>query len=175
MKKIFFGIFILVFILLVGCASAWGVSSVYTRDNPLRLNPNGTTTITFNLQNLVGGEDLRIKAEVVNGTEYAEIIGADEYDLPLGSKDVGVNVMVTSPSQEGEYLIGIAFSTITSGQGPGVVLGQSIVKNFYLNSEVTPVVTEEKAGVQWYVWVIIVVVAIAIILWFVLKPKKKKK
>ncbi len=54
-------------ILLIGLASAFGVGAPYWEDNPLVMERGTTKNVEINLQNMVGNDDVSVKAELKGG------------------------------------------------------------------------------------------------------------
>lgn len=161
---------------------AFGVTSPYWKERPLEMAPGETQIVTLLLQNMVGTENVRVRAEIINGSEIAEIIDPNkEYYVPLGTKNVTVNLRITIPSSapEGkEYIVGVAFTTIKEGTGGGVVTGTGIEKYFPVvvktpTRPTAPKVSEKKLPI-WIVVVIIIAIVLFII-WLLIRKKKEIK
>ena len=86
------------------------------------------------LQNMDGTEDVRLKAELVAGGNIATLADEElEYLVPLGRKDINVNLKITIPEDavQGErYAVGVSFKE-TPKEGEGEMLGTTamITKN----------------------------------------------
>ncbi|MEM1536163.1 MAG: hypothetical protein QXQ82_03210 [Candidatus Pacearchaeota archaeon] len=173
---------VIAFLFSFTSVKAFGVTSPYWKERPLEMAPGEIATVTLLLQNMVGTEHIRVRAEIINGTEIAEIIDpSKEYFVPLGAKNVTVNLRIIIPSSapEGkEYTIGIAFTTIKPSTGGGVVLGTSIEKYFPVvvrtPTPPTPPSVQEKKFPIWLIIVIILAVLIFVI-WLLTRKKKGKE
>ena len=119
----------LVFVLLtlvifsVSIISAAGVSTPYWSTNPLKLGPGESLIITLGLQNMVGSDDITLRANITNGNEIARIIDTNtDYFVPLGSNNVTVNIEVNIPENaepERTYNVQVSFVQIGSEGGGG--------------------------------------------------------
>ena len=119
-------------VLLISCVSAFGVSSSYWKGNPLKISPGETRTATLYLQNMVGGEDITVKAVLLKGKEIASV-EEKNYLVRAGTKDTEVPVKVSVPSDSdfgGEYQVTVGFNTITPGQEGTVSMGVGIENSF---------------------------------------------
>ena len=98
-KVVFAGL--LSFLLAAHFVSAFGVTSFYYEGRPLVMMPGESRNISLILQNMVGNDDMKATAEITEGREIAVILdgldGEAEYLVPLGVKDVQVNIKVRMP------------------------------------------------------------------------------
>lgn len=127
-SKILIGI---VFLLLVAqLVSAFGISSMYHKNNPLLMLPGETREIALGLQNMVGGEDLLFKVEVIG--EVAEIIDpSKEYLVPFGNSNTPVNIRISIPEDTpfGQTkTISVSVKTIPSKDGEMLQMNAGLVK-----------------------------------------------
>ena len=107
MKKDFRGLLIisvLCFISLISVisfVSGLGISSSYHSKNPLIMAPGESMDIIFGrFQNVVGDYDMVVGVELLGGGEIAEITDSSlEYSVPLGRKDIAVNMRVSIPNR----------------------------------------------------------------------------
>lgn len=178
MKKELLIFSVLALILFMSNASAWGVSSHYTEGNPVVIYPGKSEVVSFVLQNMVESGDIKVKAIITSGSEYASIIGPSEYLVPLGNNNVEVKLNVTAPETEGRYGVTINFETIP-GSGQGVMIGSSIDKRFNLLSSkgappIIPPVEPTQPTTIWP-WIIAIIVVVAVVLVILLTRKKGKK
>ncbi len=119
-KSIASAIFILTILLIsfFGFVSAAGVSTPYWSTNPLKLQPGESTVISLGLQNMVGSDDITLRANMTRGNEIARIIDANtEYFVPLGSDDVTANieVKISQNAEAGKvYDLEVSFLQVSS-------------------------------------------------------------
>lgn len=114
-----------IFVLLASFISAFGVSSHYWGDNPLKLAPGESKEVVLGLQNMVGGEDLTLEAMVTNDEGIIASI-ADEksiYSVPFGTKDreILVNVSVPGDAEAGKIYKVIVSLRQISTEGGGML------------------------------------------------------
>ena len=84
-------------VFLIGFVSAFGVSSDYWVGNPLKISPGETKTISLRLQNIIGAEDIKVKAILKDGQGIATTESKD-YLVKAGTKDTEVPITVSIPS-----------------------------------------------------------------------------
>ena len=122
---------------------AMGVTSPYWDDRPLRMYPGETQNIQFELQNMIGDEDVQIRAEVAGGQEIAKITDKSKiYSVPLGTKDAKVNVRITVPksAKAGDVIgVDLSFTTVANSKPGQLKLGSAFESKFSV------VVTEKPA------------------------------
>jgi len=180
-----FGMFLLVMLSFISFGSAFGIAvSYWDPDNPLRLEPGDSADISFRLQN-IGGEDLTLRAELVEGGEIATIIDESlEYFVPAGSEGVKTNIRIRIP--EGtplgtRYKVAVDYIQIADDEGEMVQVAAKIVQNIPVVVGTETLVLEEpqfasaKEGISPSMWIVLgvlVALVIAAILYF---RKKKKK
>ncbi len=145
MKKIF--VFAIVLLVIAPFVNAFGVSSPYWEEKPLAMYPGQTNDLQLQLQNMVGSEEMRFTASVVEGADIAKLTDKETvYSVPLGRKDVKVNLKVEVPETAqlyGNYNIKVQFKQIAEEQGGAVGLSGSVIQTI-------PVVikSEEELGPQ---------------------------
>lgn len=177
-KNKIIGVFSLVVgILLAVNVLALGVSSPYWSGNPLTMYPGETKTVSLELQNMVGSDDVALQASLIQGDEIAVLTDSDLiYEVPAGTKDTKVNIEVEIPenAQVGqEYSIGLSFTTVTPGQQGGFNLGSSIEQYFNVK------VIEKTEGIEETVWIdswkilLVILVIVAVIVYFATRKKSK--
>ena len=181
-KIIIFSMFLLV--ILNYNVNAFGVSSPYWDENPLLVYAGETKEITMVLQNMVGGEDMTLKAELNSGKEIATLTDQiTTYNVPFGTSNIPVHLRISIPADAKpgqEWPVGISFKTITENRG-GVTLGGAIDKGFRVKviERPQPTTSVYKTGKalsgleQLGGFVILVVILLILIL--VIKYFHKKK
>lgn len=155
---------------------AVGVAQPYWEGNPLRISPGGSEDVELTLQNMVGDEDVVLRAELVDGAGIATLPSKVDYDVKFGTSDTKVPVTVKIPGEAElgkEYTVKLSFKTVTPGEQGGVSLGLGYEVNFdVLVVEETEM--SESSGIQWILWVIGIIVLV-LIMWVVLRALSKKK
>lgn len=169
-------------ILLISFASAFGVSSPVWKGNPLPVSPGEMKSVNLTLQNMIGGDDITIKAVLTKGSEIASVEEKD-YLIKAGTKDTKVQVDVRIPPSvpiDTTYVVTVSFQTVNSGAGGGVAIGTGIDTSFdVLVVPLAPVEEGEKLSPEegkstLAYWIIGAIILIVIIIAIVLKKKKKK-
>jgi hypothetical protein len=185
-KILVFGlcIVLLAALALMPFAEAYGASAPYWRTNPLDLMPGESHEFAFTLQNMVGGEDVTLKAEVKRGSEIAEIIDASNiYFVPYGSNDVLVNVLVTAPenAQSGEeYDVVLSFTRVNTDDSGMLTLSTGMEKLFKVKigdmaayAEVPTSETRDSQSGGIIAIMLVAVIAIAVVSFYLVKRRKK--
>jgi len=169
-------------ILLISFASAFGVSSPFWRGNPISVSPGETGSVNLTLQNMIGTEDITVRAVLTKGSEIASVEEKD-YLIKAGTKDTKVQVDIRIPPSvpvDTSYVVAVSFETVNSGAGGGVAIGTGIDTNFdVLVVPLTPVIEKtelspEEGKSTLVYWVIGAIILIAIAIAIVLKKGKKK-
>jgi len=175
-SKFGFG-FLIALLLLSPLASAFGITAPYWETKPLVMLPGESIDFALILQNMDGTEDVVLKAELVSGGNIATLTDDElEYLVPLGRKDINVNLKVTIPedaSPGDSYSVSVAFKEIsTDEEGKMVQMTSGITKSVPVivkSEEVLP--EEEEKGFPTTMVVLLLV--IIVILWYILFKKKK--
>lgn len=178
MRNILLALFLLVISSL--SVHAVGVSAPYWMGNPVALEPGEEKIVTLELQNMVGGEDLKLRAYFKQESEVAEFVDADtDYDLPFGTQDLKVNIIVKVPNnaQIGQkYLVDLAFRSVSSGNGDGPVqLAAEIGKKFEVlvieRPKATAQAVSRESGYSGYS--LLAVLVLIILAWLLFHRKHK--
>ena len=78
--------------------TAFGATCPYWSENPLTISPGEEKEISCILQNMLGGKDIKLKAEITSGLEIATLTDSNtEYIVPFGREDIKVNLKVKIP------------------------------------------------------------------------------
>src|SRR3989344_7195538 len=105
-----------IFLFSLSFVFAFGPSSPYWKDRPIYLNPGESLTFDITLQNLVGGEEVTLKASTNNN----EIVllpegNPKEYIIPFGRDDIKVPVKISVPKSADigtRYDIAVSFKQV---------------------------------------------------------------
>ncbi|MBI4158998.1 hypothetical protein HY500_01935 [Candidatus Woesearchaeota archaeon] len=130
MKRVF--VFAITLLFIAPFANAFGVSSPYWDEKPLVMYPGQSNDLQLQLQNMVGDENMKLTASVVEGGDIARLTDEDiVYDVPLGRKDVKVGVRVDIPGNAqlyGNYKIKVQFKQVAKESSGTVGLSGSVVQ-----------------------------------------------
>ena len=185
-------IILLVIILLVNFVdfvNAVGVASSYWRDNPLMISPGETKTIYLGLQNMVGTEDITLKAVLKQGSEIATT-EEKTYFVKAGTKDTQVPITISIPEDvplNTEYQVTVSFQTVTVGTGGAVALGTGIETTF--DVALVPKVLAPEAVIEGIIGeaptqqksplipllILAIIIILIIIILIIYKKKNKEK
>src|SRR3989338_427811 len=123
--KKFSGMLLLSILVLPLFAAAYGVSSPFWDTRPLVLQPGQTEDIILELQNLVGGNDILLRARVAEGAEIVTLLDENlDYYVPFGSQNVYSRVRISVPedARDGQsWKVGILFTAIPLSEEGGMV------------------------------------------------------
>lgn len=186
-KKLIIPIFFLIFISTF--IYAWGPGGLYSAGIPLVLSPGDSKEVVIELQNLVGGGDLKIQATLLKGLEITSLDNSIIYDVPFGRNDIPVKLQINIPKDAKigtDYTVTILFSPVSSGSDGGFIpMSGAIEKTFPVQvrekavplvvSPPAPVVVAEKTNTNsnatFYLVFGLIILIIAIILYYLFKGK----
>jgi hypothetical protein len=141
-KRIIVGILMGLFLLQY--VSAFGVSTIYSNNFPLRLRPGEEKETFFLLSNVIEGDnDVVINVDLVAGGEIAHIVSSThKYSLSQGTEaEVPITIKIPRDALPGsEYRVGAIFKPAPMGQGVGNVqflvnIGKSFPVKIIRNDE----------------------------------------
>lgn len=168
------GILVGMLILISGSVSAFAVSSAYWKGNPITIYPGETRDIQVILQNMAGTEDIRAKGVILEGFEIAQITDPEDvYLVPLGGKTT-VNIRLSIPEDaevEDEYSLRVSFTTMATESAGPLGFGSGVERTF-------PVIVIKEPTPETASWIIYLAVGILValmIVFFVLRKKRKGK
>jgi hypothetical protein len=178
-NKVITGMFALV--LLSSLASAAGVTAFYwtgENERPLYLQPGETKDIIFELQNMVGSDEISFKVQIIKGSEFIKLLDSNEvYEVPAQTQNIPVKVRVTMPSSAvpgDRHNIGLSFTAVNPN-ARGFSLGSAFDKYFdiVVPTEKAPIVEENTdSNSKTYIYLILAIIILSIIIWFVRRNKK---
>ena len=124
----------IVSLILVGSvpfASALGLTFPFF-GSTIEIYEGETTVVTFLLQNMVGGNDVNVRVQLLEGQEIARLIdGKDVYRVPFGRKDIPINIQLKVPENpEDTYPVKFSVTTIPAEGGRQVELAVGLEKRF---------------------------------------------
>lgn len=157
-------------LMLVSLVSAFGVSSPYWDGNPLVMDRGETTTVYLNLQNMVGDEDVKVKAELVQGADVTSL-PKEIYLVKQGTSDTLIPLKISVPKDAipgDKKAIKVEFKTIQEGVGGiSMATGMSVFFDVVAGDEIA------ETNKTMIISLIVGLIVLAIILWLILKKKKK--
>jgi hypothetical protein len=177
-------IFGIALIISLSCVvSAFGAGSPYYPDNPLYMNPGETRDVTLRLQNMVGEDDVTLRAEVTAGEGVASLTDENlDYLVPIMTKDVPVNLKVEVPAGVAEgtkYTVAISFTQVAEEEGRMVQFQGSIGKSFDVIVGTGAAVTAAAAGegVEGEglgLWWVVIAVVVIVVIYLIVRLRKRK-
>lgn len=153
-----------------------GVANSYWDDNPLKLAPGESTTISLRLQN---EEEEQITMETSIDSQIASLVDGNEYDVPPNRVSVPVYIDVEIPEDAEigtEYIILVSFKQVSSGEGGMLRLSQGITGKVpveVVGEQESELYGEPGEGSN-FVWVIITILLL-ITLFSVSAIRKRKR
>lgn len=175
---------VLLFIIISLNINAAGVSSPYWDENPMYVQPGEIKEFSYTLQNMVGNEDITLKAEIEAGSDIMEFVDEDNlYEVPFGRSDVVAKMKITVPknAKEGdEWSVGVKFTTATQNvEGKPLAIGSAFSKGFkvIVGKKPEPLVQVIKEGSKEspQFLTLLISLGVLIILVFLVKYLYKKK
>ena len=132
--KVILGIFLGMLFLAVP-SFAFGVTAPYWEGNPLSLQPGESKEVRLELQNMVGGKDITLRASLKEGQEIAQFIDASQvYAIPYLKEGVPVHLKIVIPPRTKIgtlHKVTLAFSTTELQQdNQGLQIIAEIEKSF---------------------------------------------
>ncbi len=149
------------------------MSSSYWDGNPLHLARGETKIVKLNLQNMVGDEDVRVKAILHNGGEIAELDG-EIFNVLAHTSDSIAPLKITIPR---DYSIGrltrvgVEFKTIPANDAGSVAMGTGMGVAFDVIVSEGEIV---KPKIGWAAGIILFIVALIIIIIIIIIKRKKQ-
>lgn len=165
---------ILSLFILINFVSAAGIVSPYWKDYPLEMYFGETKTANFILQNMVGTEDITVKAEIVDGTNIATL-EQDTYTAPIGTSDTIIPITITIPKEFDKSVqkVTLKVKSVTQDTGGMITLGTGWTTSFNV------ILSEKPISKTTLIWIIIsiliiLIILVLIILLLLLKRKNNK-
>jgi hypothetical protein len=170
-KLIFETIFTI--LILISFIGASGIVSPYWKDYPLEMNFGETKVANFVLQNMVGTEDITVKAELKRGTDIASL-EKDTYTARAGTSDTIIPVKIIIPKDYDKSLqqIQLEVKTVETGQGGMITLGTGWTTSFNVIISEKPISKEFLIGIIMAM-IIVLIILVLIILILVLRKRTK--
>ncbi len=182
-------VLVLFFVFLVfslQVVSAAGAGTYYSKNNPLKMYPGQEKEIILYLQNAKGDTDLIFETNLVDGSEIAEIVSGNVYEVPFGTVDKNVVLNINVPEDSGvgqEYKLVVEFRQISAGVSEGMVgivtgfdalIPVKVVSQGDETPESTqPTVSEEEDGMAVWLWVLFAVLALIALIHYLTKKKNE--
>jgi len=166
-------------IMLCSLVSALSISSIYGKSatNMLKMYAGENKEVVLTLRSDSGDASATFEAEVLSGSEIISLVDGTEYSLPgnAGSVTSILKVEIPEDVELGtEYLISVKFSEVgaeSTGEGT-VTLTQSTAKAINVLVVEKPEEVKEGMSLTWVILGIVLIIALAVIIWIVSKRKQ---
>lgn len=132
-------------VLLSSLTSAFGVASAYHKNKPLELARGEVETVLFNLQNMVGEEDVFVRASLIDGHSIAELKETD-FEIPIGTHDTNAPLVISIPedANPGDITkVKVDFKSVSPGTAGGIGFGSGMSFTFDVIVTGEPIVEPE--------------------------------
>jgi hypothetical protein len=177
-------VFGIALVIALSCVvSAFGAGSPYYADNPLYMGAGETRDVTLRLQNMVGEDDVTLRAEVTAGEGVASLTDENlDYLVPIMTKDVPVNLRIEVPAGVAEgtkYTVAVSFTQVAEEEGRMVQFQGSIGKSFDVIVGTGAAVTAAAAGegVEGEglgLWWVVIAVVVIVVIYLIVRLRKRK-
>ncbi len=167
---------VLVCIFMISVDS-FGVASNFGKDNPLAMSPGERKTAELYLQNMVGDEDVTIRAVMKDDQGIASIKGGNIV-VKAHTKDTVFPVDIVIPqniTSGTKYRVVLNFVSVpASGDGMvNLALGFDTPVDVLVVAPTPSLSPETGISNKVYAIIGIAVLVLAIVVWFILRKKKK--
>ncbi|MFQ5531850.1 MAG: hypothetical protein ACE5ES_04505 [Candidatus Nanoarchaeia archaeon] len=159
-------------LILTSLVSAFGVSTPYWEGFPLTMDKGETKVVNLNLQNMVGEEDVSVKAELISGSEIAKL-KKDEFEVKIGTHDTMAPLEIKIPKESPEGAtnkIVVEFKTLAKEEEGVVAVGTGMTISF----DVITSGKVAKANVPWTLITVIAIILVLIVIITLLIKRRKK-
>ncbi|HLD15546.1 MAG TPA: hypothetical protein VJB94_03120 [Candidatus Nanoarchaeia archaeon] len=172
-------------LLIVSFASAMAITAPYWPGYPLYMNPGDSISLNYDIQNMVGEEDIVIEAEITEGSEIASLTGSDTYTVKIND-GISIPFTVTIPRDAelgSKYMITASFHSASKDINKPVQLSAKVIKSFEVFiGEPKKAITQEPTGQAVNEkgrgsssTLMIILLVVVIVVWLFLRNKKGKK
>jgi len=174
MKKIIAALLLFAFISL-SVVTAFGVSSPYWKGNPLIMKPGETKIVELNLQNMVGNEDVKLKATIIEGEDIATLT-QDTFLVKAQTSDTKVPLKITIPKnmKNESREVKVEFKSVAPSKSKAVEMRAAMITNFDVIVVSEPLITEKKAITKTII-AIIGLIIILFVIYIIIRAKKRSK
>ncbi len=169
--KLIFGM-IFVLLIFINFVNSAGIVSPYWRDYPLRMTQGETKIVNFNLQNLVGNQDVTVEVKLKQGSEIATL-EKTTYTAKAGTSDTMIPLKISIPNNYNKQVqrIELEVKTVNSETEGMIVLGSGWTASFDV------IVSEKEIEKRTLAWIIVllilVIVVMALIIYILLNRKRR--
>ena len=180
-KKILITTTILSLILISSIISAFGVSSSYWDNEPVRnlmMTRGETQIVNLNIQNMVGDEDISVKAILKEGSEIADL-KENTFNVKAKTHDTMAPLEIKIPKEfkPGRIIkIITEFKTLAEGENGLVVIGTGMTISFdVIVSEEAPIQFSPIDQIPWRIIGLIFAIILIILAIIIILRKRRRK
>ena len=175
-NKLFVFSSVFLVVLLAGFVTAAGIVSPYWKDYPLRMNYGETKTINFNLQNMVGSDDITVEVEITQGLDIATL-ERTTYTAKIGTSDTQIPLRITIPENYNKQFqkIELEIKTVVSDQRGMITLSTGWRPSFNVILSETPIPRTSLVGIIISLIIIVIILILIISLLLARSPKRTRR
>lgn len=180
-KKFILGIASLFLFFNMAGIYSFGVESSYFSGNEFLIAPGEVRTAELVLQNLLeGAEDVRIKVVMIRDEGIASVV-EQVYLVRAQTRDTSIPITIRIPEEAPlgtAYNVIVGFETVSGGGGEGAVSFttgyETKIPILVVDASLTPKeLAQEKEIPYKYLIGALVIILIALIVWWIIKRKRK--
>ncbi|MBI2044607.1 hypothetical protein HYT23_00960 [Candidatus Pacearchaeota archaeon] len=157
-------------VLVIGSVSAVGIVSPYWKDYPLNMEYGETKIVEFNLQNMVGNEDITVDVSLKQGSNIASL-EKTRYTAAAGTSSTMIPLKITIPKDFNKQVQKVELEVNTvSPEGEGMInVGAGFIASFDV------IVSGKEVEKSTLVWIILgLVIALIVLLLLILLVIRRK-
>lgn len=155
--------------LLASVVGAYGIGMPYSSNRPLELFPGESIEISVNLQNMASDEAAVFKISLIGGEEVSAQLEQEEYSL-AGRSETYFPLSIRMPS---DAVIGSEYEvTIVLTREAENTEGVALIAGFEKTFKVVAVERPEKQAPLSNRAIALIVIAVLVLLWWILKKKR---
>ena len=169
----------MVSIIYIENSLAFGIVSPYFDGRNFLIAPGQVKSAELILQNMVGDEDVRIRTISVKDGDGIADIPEQAYLVPAKTSDTIVPITIRIPENApigAKYEVVVGFETTNNEGGGAVSLGTGIETKFIVevvSLAMAPEIEPQKPAYRNTIIAVIVLVVLALIVWFIIRRKKR--
>lgn len=144
---------------------AFGITSPYSAEYPLKMSPSESKIIPIYLQNMVGEKDILLQGEIISGQDIAKL-NEKEIIIPFGRKDLTANIEIKIPKtakHNDKYQITLLFKEISSNQGM-IAINNGIAASFPIIIEDSEIKSSPASSAKIIVSIILILIIAIIVI-----------
>jgi|SRR3989344_1328615 len=165
------------FVVLGGFVGAFAVGV----SGDVSLYPGQTLDAGYDVFNTLGGGDIVVVGQFLEGSNVVSFTQGSRFNLPAGSVvSVPVQYKVPANAAVGTvYPIKVIFKTVSEGAGGGSVsFAEDVTRTLNLivveRPQSAPQIPVKSANINIWWWILAVAVVVILVVWWVLRKKKKR-